>query len=229
MFLKVGEPLVLENRGERQKGKHYRCRIVEVRDKDLLIDYPVDVDKETERTPVLLNGTPFQATYVFKKRVYRFSVVFQRRVSGKIPMMLLAYNGQEAIREIQRRSYVRVEANLDVAIHSRDGAFSPFVTLTSDIGGGGVLIHLPSQAEVKEDAEVVVWLCLPGQAENRYLTFNGRIVHIYMDKTTKRVKAAIQFLTESDKERQPIIRFCFAKQLEDRKKKVEWEMNHPHR
>ncbi|GGL47013.1 flagellar brake protein [Sporolactobacillus putidus] len=225
MELKAGETLILEHTDSSGPVKRYRCRIADVSQDALTIDYPVD--EKSGRTPVFMNGTKFTANYVENGRVYSFKAVFLHRVHGKIPMMLLKFGGEDSLEKIQRRDFVRVDANLDIAIHSVNGGFRPFSTLTSDIGGGGTLIILPEHLEIIEGDEVKIWLCLPmASGENVYLRLKGKVVRIFTDKRTHTDRASIQFMLSGDRERQPIIRFCFEKQLENRKKMIEWTMNH---
>lgn len=227
MELKIGGTLILEYKENSGQIRRYRCRIAEIRENALLIDYPVD--EKTGRTPVFINGTPFVANYLVDGRVYRFRTLFLHRVSEKIPMMFLKFGGKESLKQIQRRNFVRVEANLDIAIHSASGGFRPFVTLTSDIGGGGTLIILPDQAGLNEEDEVEIWVCLPmASGENQYLRLKGKVVRVFTDRLTQGGRASVQFATSGDRALQPIIRFCFERQLESRKKMLEWTMSHPH-
>ncbi|MDD9148643.1 MULTISPECIES: flagellar brake protein [unclassified Sporolactobacillus] len=227
MELKAGATLILEQKERSGQVRRYRCRIMDVAPDAVTIDYPVD--EKDDRTPVFMNGTPFTANYVENGGAYCFKTVFLHRVAGKIPMMLLKYGGADSIEKIQRRNFVRVEANLDIAVHSVNGGFRPFSTLTSDIGGGGTLINVPEHHEIHEEDEVDIWLCLPmASGENIYQKLEGKVVRIFTDKKTRTERASIQFKFSGDRERQPIIRFCFEKQLEERKKLIDWEMNHPH-
>ncbi|RYL94870.1 pilus assembly protein PilZ [Sporolactobacillus sp. THM7-4] len=228
MVLKVGETLILEQEKGISEKKRYRCRITEIRESTLLIDYPID--EQTGKTPIFQNGTPLVANYILNRQAYRFDCVFERRIPGRIPMMVLAYEGKESLARIQRRNFVRAGANLDIAVHSRNGDFPPFVTLTSDIGGGGALIILPEGTGLKEDQEITVWICLPGNSgENRYVTFNGKVVRVFTDKATNWERASIQFEVRNERERQPVIRFCFEKQLEQRNKSIHFQPDRYHR
>lgn len=225
MILRVGENLILEKSGETGRIERFRCRIADLKENQILIDYPID--EQTGRTALLLNDTLFMANYIAENHVFRFRTQFVRRVPGRIPMMLLRFDGEESLKQIQRRNYVRVGANLDIAVHSKDGRFSPFVTLTADIGGGGVLINLPDTVSLHPETPVVIWLCLHLRTgTDHYLSLNGRVVRVFTDKFTHKNKASIAFELENESVRQPIIRFCFDQQLASRRKILQWEMDH---
>ncbi|RYL93214.1 flagellar brake protein [Sporolactobacillus sp. THM19-2] len=226
MLLKIGEHLILEH--NEHDGMHeYRCRIADIKKHQLLVDYPVD--EKTGVKPVWINGTDWMASYVKDEQVFRFHVRLSGRVWQNIPLLCLNFEGEDHFKRVQRRNFVRVEANLDVAVHSEKHEFPPIITLTSDIGGGGTLIILPEEAEIAEGLRVITWLCLPdGSDGRRYVRIRGQVVRIFYDKETHGKRASICFAPEIEKERQPIIRFCFEKQLESRRKLLEWKTNHPH-
>jgi len=222
MKLKVGGTLVLEQMNNHAQSVRYRCKLAEVKDNALLIDYPIE--EKTGKTPVLLNGTVFTAIYINDSQVFRFPTTFIQRISGQVPLMLMSFDGEDSMEEIQRRNYVRVEANLDIAIHSSEGAFRPFTTMTSDIGGGGSLINLPDDFPIEEEDSIVSWIVLPmTSGADQYIKVQSRAIRIFTDKHTNGKRATIKFLLQSERERQPIIRFCFEKQLEARKKLLEME------
>ncbi|TGA98141.1 pilus assembly protein PilZ [Sporolactobacillus shoreae] len=227
MLLKIGETLILELTEDNGSVQRFRCKIAELRENEILIDYPID--ETTGKTAIFLNGALMMANYVVDNHVFRFRTEFLHRVPGNVPLMLLKYEGEEGLERIQRRNFVRVDASLDIAVHSSDNLFRPFVTLTSDIGGGGVLVLLPEGTEISEGETVDMWICFASSSSrNQYLKIKGEIVRIFIDKLSHIKKASIEFFIDNEKERQPIIRFCFEKQLESRKKLLEWEMDHQH-
>ncbi|SFF95204.1 flagellar brake protein [Sporolactobacillus nakayamae] len=222
MKLKVGETLILEELNNQKQIIRYRCKIAEIRENALLIDYPIE--EKTGKSPVLLNGTSFTAIYVVDNQVFRFLTTFVCRISGQVPVMLMSFEGEDKMEEIQRRNYVRVETNVDIAVHSLTQAFRPFATLTSDIGGGGALILLPEKSEIGEEDLIEVWISLPmASATYQYVKLKGKVIRVFTDKHTNGMRATIAFITQTERDRQPIIRFCFEKQLESRKKLLEME------
>jgi c-di-GMP-binding flagellar brake protein YcgR len=222
MKLKVGETLILEQINNQKQIIRYRCKIAEVKENALLIDYPIE--EKTGKSPVLLNGTSFTAIYVIDNQVFRFLTTFVHRISGQVPVMLMSFEGEDKMEEIQRRNYVRVETNVDIAVHSLVGAFRPFTTLTGDIGGGGALVHLPNESEIDEEDLIEVWISLPmASARYQYVKLQGKVIRIFTDKRTNAKRATITFLPQTERDRQPIIRYCFEKQLEARKKLLELE------
>ncbi|MCL1631845.1 flagellar brake domain-containing protein [Sporolactobacillus sp. CPB3-1] len=222
MMLKVGATLILEATDDEKKVVHYRCKLAECKENALLIDYPIE--EETGKTPVFLNGSSFTAIYVYEGQVFRFPTTFVQRISGQVPLMLMSFAGEESMEGIQRRNYVRVETIVDAAIHSMDDAFQPFTTVTQDIGGGGALIVVPEDSKIKPEDHIMIWLSLPmASGQCVYVKLQAQVIRLFTDRNTNGNRATIKFLPQSERDRQPIIRFCFEKQLESRKKLLDME------
>ncbi|WKB37121.1 PilZ domain-containing protein [Terrilactibacillus sp. S3-3] len=125
---------------------------------------------------------------------------------------------------IQRRNYVRVTASLDIAIHADRPVPVRFTTLTSDIGGGGTLIHLPDKNILSEGAGVIAWVVLPmSSGLNRYIKLDGTVVRVFTDPTTQKEMASIQFHYAKEKDREPVIRYCFERELQTRRMSLKWK------
>ncbi|MFD2617659.1 flagellar brake protein [Terrilactibacillus laevilacticus] len=216
-MFKIGENLILEYRENANKVKKFRCRITQVElDKGIYIDFPVNI--KTRKTEFIPIGTQIHAYYNNNQKVVRFPTFILERKRSKIPMMRLQYPNREEIQSIQRRNYVRVQASVDVAIHFKQQDKEPFTTLSSDIGGGGILINLPAHHELIEEEMVDVWVSLPMQSgQFHYLQFTGRVVRLFNDKKTGSDKASIEFKETTEKHREPIIRYCYEQQLQERR------------
>jgi c-di-GMP-binding flagellar brake protein YcgR len=206
--MKVGTKIFLEKEQEQ-----YRCRIVERREGQLLIDLPVHV--ETNRTKLFSPGMILRAlftdddgaSYVFETRV-------QGRELGRIPMLVLEHPGDSRMTRLQRREFVRVATSVDVAVHPKEGQFPPFVTTTADLSGGGTAVYLPRRHSLKENISVECWLVLPMQSgEIHYLCLDSRVLRIFRDKKEINEMASLEFMSAKETERQKLIRYCYEQQL----------------
>lgn len=206
--MKIGTTIFLEKEKEQ-----YRCRFVEKRKGQLLIDLPVHV--KTNRTKLFRTGVPLRAfftddngaTYVFETRV-------QGRELGQIPMLTLEYPDEDRMIRVQRREFVRIETSVDAAVHPKEERFAPIVTMTADLSGGGTAVYLPRRHDLKENMAVVCWLVLPMQSgEIHYLCLDSRILRIFRDKKEISEKASLEFTTIKETQRQQLIRYCFEQQL----------------
>lgn len=218
-MIQIGDLLTLEVRHAEQIEK-FKCRLVDRKGNTLFIDYPISL--RTNKTAFLFDGTQLSATFIGQDgtSVYLFESEIIGRVKNNIPMLLLAYPGEERLLKIQRRSYVRIEAAVDIAIHSMNGEFPPFTALTDDISAGGAAVLIPKGMQLQQGMMIKTWFVLILQnGEYHYLALSSRVIRV-IDYNETRNKLSLQFIEISNMERQLLLRFCFEKQLQNKKKEL---------
>lgn len=215
-MIKIGDNIILEHKYS-DSSEQYKCKLVEHKGNDLYIDYPINLD--TNRTVFLLEGTPLKANFVTESGShYYFDTEVKGRVKLNIPMVILSYPGKDRLIKVQRRQFVRVETSVDVAVYSAKGEFAPFTTVTDDISAGGAALLIAKNSSVKQGMEIECWFVLPMQnGEFEYRKFRGKVVRI-IDGQGHMNKASVQFFDSSGTDRQVLLRFCFERQLEMKKK-----------
>lgn len=133
-------------------------------------------------------------------------------------MLIINYPGDENLIKIQRRQYVRIETAADIAIHPLEFEFAPFTAITEDISAGGASVLVSADTEMKTGISVQVWLVLIMQnGEYHYMKIPSRTSRILPYNET-RSKLSIQFVDIQSKEAQLLLRFCFERQLENKKR-----------
>lgn len=132
--MKIGTVLQLLITQANKQNKKYRCKIIDKNDKYLFIDYPVDV--KTKKTAFFNKDTLFDVFFIGEDEVVHH---FRSRLAAKVKLNIkaLAMTLPEELKRVQRRNFVRVDAAVDIAVHSPDQPFPPFTTVTNDISGGG--------------------------------------------------------------------------------------------
>lgn len=215
-MIKIGDIIILEHKYS-ENLEQYKCKIVEHKGSDLYIDYPVNMN--TNRTVFLLEGTPLKANFVTESGShYLFDTEVKGRVKQNIPMVVLSYPGKDHLIKIQRRQYVRVETSVDVAVHSINGEFAPFTTVTDDISAGGAALLIGKNSSLKPGMRIESWFALLMQnGEYEYRKFRGEIVRI-IEGPGHMNKASVQFVEATGTDRQMLLRFCFERQLAMKKK-----------
>lgn len=212
--LKLGIGTILQlKRMNSNDETEYKSKVLDIVDHTVMIDYPSDV--VTEKTAFFLDGTEFHCTFIDEMKVsYRFQTHIKGRRKTGIPMLEILYPGDRHLEKIQRREFVRVDANLDVAVEV-DQVVQTFVT--SDISAGGIAVNLKDSKFIKEQALVQLLIVLPfSHREIEYARCDAKVVRIW-EQSERRI-ASIEFLNLSDAERQKITQFCFERQLLIRKK-----------
>lgn len=218
-MLNIGDTIFIELKYSDDR-QQFKCKIVERNDNYLFIDYPIN--QKTGKTAFLLDGTQIKVSFYAKdSAVYMFDTEILGRKKINIPMLIMNYPGDDKLVRIQRREYVRVDATVDVAVHPINGDFEPFTAVTADISAGGASIILPAKHRIKPQTEFMCYLVLPlSNGEYFYIKTLSKIIRIIPGTEGARDKAPIQFVELTETQKQQITRYCYDKQLSDRKKGI---------
>ncbi|MFP7493774.1 flagellar brake domain-containing protein [Terribacillus saccharophilus] len=219
-MLKIGSTLVLEKTDDSLNGEwlRYRSKIIDMTEETIYIDYPIN--EKTKRTDIFPVGTTFKALYVTEdENAYTFHTVLQGREMLKVPALRLTMPDEEEFHKIQRRQYVRIMTSTDVALYSEERDIPPVSSITLDISGGGLSMLLPEKHAFMEKMRVKMYLAYSLQKEGpSFLSVAGTIVRIVHNEKTGKIITSIRFDDIEERDRQAIIRFCFERQREQRKK-----------
>lgn len=217
MLPRVNDYLYLQvaSLDEAEAQEEHKARIADVQDDYIAIEVPINVN--TGRLKRLVNGDQISAYFLSQGGVKNF---FNSDVAGfreeVIRLVLIRTPEQQAITRVQRRSYLRVPAELEVAVTIQDKL--QIVAITDDVGGGGLSFICEGHIPLTIDAIVSGWLLLPFR--------NGTIDHMQFKAQVVRIKpmdngrqlVMCSFAEVADIERQKVIRYCFERQLDFRKK-----------
>ncbi len=214
MELKMGTSLTLEPTFTERVEK-FRCRIVEQADNIFFIDYPINT--HTKKTVFLVDGSQFRVTFMNEaKESYAFNTEVLGRKGGVVPMVMLSCPPKDEFIKIQRREYVRVETSTDVAVEC-NGNF--YQLITDDISAGGLAVVLKNSVDIKDGDEVKLTVVLPySNGDLKYVQSTGIVMRLINRELVK--IASIQFTDTDDLDKQHIVRFCFERQLQLRKKEL---------
>ena len=211
-MIKAGTTLQLEPI-HNETFDRYRCRVVELSEEGIFIDYPIHT--KTEKAVFLIDGTQLKASFTFNEQtVLMFETEVMGRKLSKIPMIHLHYPGDEGLMKVQRRQFVRVDANTDISL-KHNGQFYP--TITEDLSAGGCAVVVRKGMDLKSGDRLSTIIVLPMQTgECRYAEIEGKVIRVW-EKEHKQI-ASIEFVHLTENQRQHILRYCFERQLDLRKK-----------
>lgn len=214
MEIKIGTQLELEPTYTERVEK-FRCKVVEQKDNIIYIDYPINI--ATKKTAFLIDGSEFRATFhTGDKQSFSFNTEVIGRKAGNIPMIMLHCPKADDFIKIQRREYVRVETPVDVAIQFKDNKYQ---LVTSDISAGGLAVTLKGAIAFQDGDEVQLTIVLPyANGDIKYVVTDATVVRIYEKDEIK--MATIQLTDTDDVDQQHIVRFCFERQLVNRRKEI---------
>lgn len=196
--------------------KLFRSKILDAEKNKVYIDYPVE--ENSNKPNYFFEGTQFRVWFVGSDQtIYLFETEVVGKSIRKLPMLVLLDPGSDHYMRIQRREYFRVETSIDVAVHSLNGEFKAFTTVSLDLSGGGMALLLSEDQEFQPNQQVNTWLALPYQS-GLIDYVNVRASFIRSLKKSGRVKGMFQFVQLEERDRQKIVRFCYERQLEMKKK-----------
>ncbi|NMO96952.1 flagellar brake protein [Paenibacillus lemnae] len=215
MYPKINDVLFIQiDSGDEKESKVlYKSRIAEMEEQAMYIEVPFE--EGTGRLKKLHMGDELSLHFITEGGVKNF---FNSYVLGfhddVIRQIRIRRPEPEAISKIQRRSFLRVQADLEIAVQTKAGR--QFVTKTEDVGGGGVSFYAEEHQEVTEGETLSCWLLIPYK--------NGTLEHVPFEGEVVRVKALngtrsmimLKLSQISDMERQKLIRYCFERQFDFR-------------
>ena len=216
-MIQIGDIITLELRTSNEQEK-FKCRLVDRSGDHFYIDYPINI--KTNKTAFLLDGTKLTATFIGHdgSSIYSFESEIKGRIKRNIPMLVIEYPGDKNLLKIQRRRFVRIETAVDIAIHPLEYEFAPITAVTMDISAGGATVLTPNENGFKAGMTVRTWLVLIMQnGEYHYMKLQSRVVRIIPYSETRN-KVSLQFVDAANQEKQMLLRLCFERQLENKKK-----------
>ncbi|MTW85893.1 pilus assembly protein PilZ [Virgibacillus dakarensis] len=218
--MKIGTLLVLETKDpDEETNWEFRCKVIEKNEHYLFIDYPID--NKTNKSALIPKHKPFTVTYVGSDQsVYSFPSEIVAQVKLNVPALAIPMPEKQHINRIQRREFVRIVAAIDVSVHSLETSSTPFTTVTNDISGGGLSIVLPKGVTLTEGEGLDLWFVLPMESgDYQYINAQSEVVRmLFLENTVQ--TASLKFTGITKQSCQQIIRFCFERQRELRKKEL---------
>lgn len=217
MLPKVNQTLFIQINSidEEEAKQEYKSRIADVSDAYISMELPMN-DK-SGKLKRLYPGDELSVYFITEGGVKNY---FNSSVLGfsddVIRLVLIKKPDPESITKVQRRNFLRVPAILEIAVKFSEQL--QFVSLTDDVGGGGISFLCEGYVPVESGHTVECWLLVPfknGQIE--HVPFKSEIVRVKELETGKK-QVMMRFSEITDRDRQKIIRYCFERQLDFRKR-----------
>lgn len=191
----------------------YRSRIAEMEDESFLIDIPMQ--ESGGRLKKLFIGDELSVYFMSEGGIKNY---FTTHVLGfkddVIKMVRVRKPAEESIFKVQRRSFFRVNAELELAL--KDAMGGRYLVRTDDLGGGGVSFLSDAKIKPSVGDKLNCWLLLPFRnGSNEHVPFEGEVVRL-KELENGRQLVMLKFTAIPDSERQKVIRYCFERQFDFR-------------
>jgi c-di-GMP-binding flagellar brake protein YcgR len=199
---------------EEEAKQVYKSRITDMNERLFAIEEPIHI--KSGKLKHLFRGDQLSVSYE-KNAVKHY---FQTEVVGfredVISQVLIKVPEPSAITKVQRRSFLRVSAQLEVAGVSAGNV--RFLALTEDLSGGGLSLTCDDHIELEEKEIFSGWLLVHFKNQTiDHIPFKAQIVRIKKLEEERKQLLMAGFSDILEADRQKIVRYCFEKQLELRK------------
>ncbi|WP_138753475.1 flagellar brake protein [Paenibacillus sinopodophylli] len=198
---------------EEEASIEYKSRIADEQEDGFLIEIPIS--EKTGRYKRLFLGDELSVFFVTEDGIKNY---FDSHVLGfvedGVKLIKIRKPELDRITKVQRRSFLRVPAELEIAVKTQSNL--RFVCETDDVGGGGISFICDGKWQLASEQVLECWILVPfknGSLEHAF--FKGEVVRV-VELESGRKQAMIKYVSINDSERQKVIRFCFEKQLEFR-------------
>lgn len=209
--------LQVESHDEEQSKQEYKARIADVTDHYYAIEIPIN--EQTGKLKRLYTGEFIYAYFISEGGVKNFfnTTVLGFREDG-IKLVLIKKPDPELITKVQRRNYLRVPAELEVAVQVAGNI--RMLGVTEDLSGGGLSFVCYSMHPLHAKDKLSCWLLMQFKNESiHHIKFECEVIRVKSLETDQQlVMASITNIHNVD--RQKIIKYCFERQLELRKKMI---------
>jgi c-di-GMP-binding flagellar brake protein YcgR len=200
---------------EEEAKQEFKSRIADVSNNYISMEVPLN--EKTGKLKRLYVGDEISAYFITEGGVKNY---FTTSVLGYsddvIRLVLIKKPEPETITKVQRRNFLRVPAELEIAVKFSEQL--QFIGITDDVGGGGISFICDGYLPLANQQIVSCWLLAHyrnGQIE--HIPFKGELVRVKQLESGKQ-QVMMRFAEISDKDRQKIIRYCFERQLDFRKR-----------
>ncbi|GGO04460.1 flagellar brake protein [Saccharibacillus kuerlensis] len=195
---------------ESQPENEHRSRISEMEEQSLLVEIPM----LGTRISRLRLGEELSVNYMTEDGVkYYFTSHVLGYHDDAIPLMRISKPMPEDISKVQRRHYLRVPAQVEIAVLSPE---LHFTAVTFDLSGGGLSFIAPDDHSIQMNQQLNGWILLAYKSGDvDHIPFSGEVMRV-KEPGTNRNTISLSFTQIADGDRQKVIRYCFERQLDFR-------------
>ncbi|MFS1512322.1 flagellar brake protein [Chengkuizengella sp. SCS-71B] len=209
LFLEIGEPTEEQDKKE---APFYKTRISDIQNDYISIETPID---ENGEDIYLYDGDEIFVRFNSEDDVkYAFSSFVIGTKKEIIEQIMLKKPSPNEIIHIDDRNYLRVPAELEIAVQLSNHV--RFLAKTIDISGGGLAFICEEKIQIQNS--INCWLLIKHKNELiQHIPFEGVIIRT-MKIDSEKTKVMVYYQNIDEEDRRAIIRYCFDRQFELRKK-----------
>ncbi|HBZ09419.1 MAG TPA: pilus assembly protein PilZ [Bacillus bacterium] len=213
-MLSIGMDLTIEA-DKSGIAKKFKSKVADLHEQKLFIYYPLSI---ADNKPVFLPvGSKVMVNFTCENSdVYSFESEVMGLQKNTVPLLELFLPEEKFFSRVQRREYVRVYAAVRATLDFPESS-QKFTSVTSDISAGGCAVTLPPDTEIEPGESGTIGLSLQMESGEQFqLTLLCKVIRIFQKNKIDLI--SLKYIEPSHADQQLLTRFCFEKQLSDRKK-----------
>lgn len=197
-----------------QNVSNLKSRVADIDNKSIWLEVPLDEKSRRYHRPQV--GEQMRMFYFTQDGVkHSFNTDVTGIKKDTVTLFSIRRPQPEEIEREQRRSFLRVEAQLELAV--RIGDKVRFTAITDDVGGGGLSFRTDRKWPLVPGGALSCWLLLSYKNGSLgHAKFDGEVVRVMPVEPDKHL-VMMRFLDIPDSEQQKIIKYCFERQLDKHK------------
>lgn len=216
--VKIGSSISVNITNDRYEEEQYRSKIIDIDDDFVYIDYPVNI--KTLKTAFIMTNTAVTIIFTDDRALFRVNTMIVKRIKDPTLALVIPKPKKSDLEKVQRREYVRIKTDVDIAIHSKKENVQPIITVTNDVSGGGASIIIPDSTTFEEEEIITLYMVLHSKEYGyQYLKTDARVIRYVM--LHKVPTMSVEFKLEDEREREKIIQYCFDIERERRRKEIQ--------
>jgi len=215
MLPKINQMMYIQTESEPDsESVTLRSRVADVDDRNIYIEIPLnEKNRRLYRASVGERLLLYYFTQDGVKHLFNSSVQGFRKEA--VSLVAIRKPNPEQITKDQRRSYLRVETNLEIGVKIGDKL--RFVAVTEDLGGGGASFLCERKWPIEPNVALSCWLLISYKGGSiSHAKFEGEVVRVLPVEPDKNL-VMLRFADIAESDQQKIIRYCFERQLELRR------------
>ncbi|WP_164525566.1 flagellar brake protein [Siminovitchia acidinfaciens] len=213
-MLTIGMDLTIET-DRNGMVKKYKSKVADIQQDKLYIYYPLSV---TDNKPAFLpSGSKVIISFISgDSNVFLFESKVLGMQKSAVTLVELYLPEEKYFNRVQRREHVRVIAGVNVVLDFPNSG-QKFKSVTSDISAGGCAVIVPPDVKVQPAESGTIELSILMESGEQFqLTFTCEVIRIFTKN--KLDLMSLKYIEPTPSEQQLLTRFCFERQLSDRKK-----------
>src|SRR5690625_2838606 len=181
--MEIGDSITLIfNNFPHKKEGTFLSKIIDRDENFLYVNDPRNIEPNKPLTNLI--DEQITVNYVQNGVPFKFNTSVIKHVNSTVPALVITIPDKDEIKKIQRREFVRIQTDVDVAMHFPDSATPPIVSVTYDISGGGASIIMPPKTEISTKQMVTLYFVLHSTSvKYEYIKVDAEIIRFHtLDK-----------------------------------------------